>query len=93
MRSDLYYRKPDGTSVLYELKVGCSGRGALDQLSSYALHYMDQGLELDELVLVADEHPDYMEELCSTRRRRWYRDLPVPVIRLVTWEEVEQGAA
>jgi len=93
MRSDLYYRKPDGTSVLYELKVGRSGRGALDQLSSYALHYMEQGLELDELVLVADEHPDYMEELCSTRRRRWYRDLPVPVIRLVTWEEVEQGVA
>ena len=50
------------------------------------------GLDLDELVLVAKSHGNNVQSFAQMLSRRWFRDLTVPTIRLLTWEEVQNGA-
>ena len=92
IRTDLYTRLPDGRAVLYETKVQASKVLDLAQLTMYALIAAEDGLNLDELVLVAKSHGSNVQSFAQMLSRRWFRDFPVPKIRLLTWKEVENGA-
>ena len=92
IRTDLYTRLPDGRAVLYETKVQASKVLDLAQLTMYALIAAEDGLNLDELVLVAKSHGSNVQTFAQMLSRRWFRDFPVPKIRLLTWKEVENGA-
>ena len=92
VRTDLYTRLPDGRAVLYETKAQASKVLDLAQLAMYGLVAAEDGLDLDELVLVAKSHGNNVRGFAQMLSRRWFRDLPVPTIRLLTWEEVQNGA-
>ena len=63
----------------------------LAQLAMYGLIAAEDGLDLDELVLVAKSHGSNVQTFAQMLGRRWFRDLSVPKIRLLTWEEVQNG--
>ena len=92
IRTDLYTRLPDGRSILYETKAQASKVLDLAQLAMYALIAAEDRLDLDELVLVAKCHGSNVQCFAQMLSHRWFRDLPVPKIRLLTWSEVENGA-
>ena len=91
VRTDLYTCLTGGRSILYEAKINRSKLLDLAQLAIYALLAEEQNLQMDELVLVAHSHSGNVRRACEILRRRWFRDLHLPGIRLLTWEEVEQG--
>ena len=92
VRTDLYTLLPDGRAVLYETKAQASKALDLAQLAMYGLVAAEDGLDLDELVLVAKSHGNNGQGFAQMLSRRWFRDLTVPTIRLLTWEEVQNGA-
>lgn len=91
IRTDLYTRLPDGRAVLYETKAQASKVLDLAQLAMYGLIAAEDGLDLDELVLVAKSHGSNVQTFAQMLGRRWFRGLSVPKIRLLTWEEVQNG--
>lgn len=91
VRADVYAMMTDGRSVLYEAKTGTSLISHMVQLGNYCMMAAEEGLRLDEIVLVAKHHPSKVLAYAGRLARRWYRDLPVPAIRCLTWKQVEAG--
>lgn len=90
-RADVYAQMKDGRAVLYEGKAKLSRVQDVSQLAAYYLLSADNGLQLDELVLVAKRHTPEVHAFITQLTRRWYRDLPVPMFRCLTWADVESG--
>lgn len=92
VRTDLYACFTGGRAVLYETKAHCSKVLDVAQLAMYYLVAAEDGLKMDEVVLVAKRHPARVQQFAKLLIKRWFRGLPVPKLRLLTWDEVEQGA-
>lgn len=58
------------------------------QLAAYGLIAAIDGLEVDELALVAQSHPEEGRHCRELLGEHWFRGLAAPRIRLLTWEEV-----
>ena len=91
VRTDIYARFSDGRAVLYEAKAHYSKILDVAQLAVYYLIAATSGLALNEAVLVAEKHPDWIRMFLDILIKHWFRGLPVPKLRLLTWDEVENG--
>ena len=91
VRTDIYACLPGGRAVLYEAKAHYSKIQDVAQLAVYYLIAAVGGLKLNEAVLVAEKHPDWIQMCMDILEKHWFRGLPVPKLRLLTWDEVEQG--